>query len=80
MVNFFDQFFSELVRVAAPGGTIVITSLCHRDTEAEPLTPDEEVTLKRLGEPMHLASWYSVSGYVKMAESLALEVKYTIAS
>ncbi|MQL71376.1 hypothetical protein Taro_003694 [Colocasia esculenta] len=68
-----EKFFRELVRVAAPGATIIITSVCRRDPEEKPFTPDEVVLLKRICEGLHHASWFTVPGYINIAESLPLK-------
>ncbi|MQM08630.1 hypothetical protein Taro_041492 [Colocasia esculenta] len=67
------QFFRELVRVAAPGATFIITSVCRRDPEEKPFTPDEVVLLKRICEGLHHGSWFTVPGYINLAESFPLK-------
>ncbi|MQM21402.1 hypothetical protein Taro_054442 [Colocasia esculenta] len=68
-----EKFFGELVRVAASGATIVITSLCMRDPDEKSFTPEEVTLLKRLAEALHHGSWFTVPGYVKIAESFSLK-------
>ncbi|MQL94328.1 hypothetical protein Taro_026983 [Colocasia esculenta] len=69
------KFVSELARVAAPGGTIVMVTWCHRDllpSEAS-LRPEELDLLKRIGSAYCAPVWCSAADYVKIAESLLLE-------
>ncbi len=71
------QFVSELARVAAPGARIIIVTWCHRNLEPseESLKPDELNLLKGICDAYYLPDWCSPSDYVKIAESLSLEVK-----
>uniref|UniRef100_J3LG67 Methyltransferase type 11 domain-containing protein n=2 Tax=Oryza brachyantha TaxID=4533 RepID=J3LG67_ORYBR len=69
------KFVSELARVAAPGGRIIIVTWCHRDLEPseDSLKPDELNLLKRICDAYYLPDWCSPSDYVKIAKSLSLE-------
>ncbi|KAK3155011.1 hypothetical protein QOZ80_2BG0197730 [Eleusine coracana subsp. coracana] len=69
------KFVSELARVAAPGGTIIIVTWCHRNLEESEtsLKPDELNLLKRICDAYYLPDWCSPSDYVKIAKSLSLE-------
>ncbi|MQM10311.1 hypothetical protein Taro_043206 [Colocasia esculenta] len=69
------KFVSEMARVAAPGGTIVIVTWCHRDllpSEAS-LRPEDLDLLKRIGNIHCAPVWCSAADFVKIAESLLLE-------
>ena len=68
-----EKFFAELVRLAAPGAIIVLVSMCRRDPNEKPFTADEVVLFKRLSEGLHHGSWFTVPGYVKIAESFSLK-------
>ncbi|CAN6280288.1 unnamed protein product [Urochloa humidicola] len=69
------KFVSELARVAAPGGTIIIVTWCHRNLEPSEtsLKPDEVSLLKRICDAYYLPDWCSPSDYVSIAKSLSLE-------
>ncbi|MQL95407.1 hypothetical protein Taro_028076 [Colocasia esculenta] len=70
------KFVSELARVAAPGGIIAIVTWCHRDLlpSEKSLRPDEVSLLKRICDAYYLPAWCSAADYVKIAESLSLQV------
>lgn len=70
------QFVNELVRVAAPGGTIIIVTWCHRDLadSEESLQPWEEVLLDKICYSYYLPAWCSTADYVKLLQSLSLQV------
>lgn len=70
-----SKFVSELVRVAAPGGTIIIVTWCHRDLSPSErsLKPDESNLLKKICDAYYLPSWCSAADYVKLLESLSLQ-------
>ncbi|KAE8679027.1 Tocopherol O-methyltransferase [Hibiscus syriacus] len=65
------KFVNELVRVAAPGGTIIIVTWCHRDLgpSEESLQPWEKNLLKRICDAYYLPEWCSASDYVKLFHS-----------
>ncbi|THG15127.1 hypothetical protein TEA_005487 [Camellia sinensis var. sinensis] len=69
------KFVNELARVAAPGGTIIIVTWCHRDLSPseESLRPDETALLKKICDAYYLPAWCSTSDYVKLLQSLSLE-------
>ncbi|CAN6246442.1 unnamed protein product [Urochloa humidicola] len=69
------KFVSELARVAAPGGTIIIVTWCHRNLEPSEasLKPDELSLLKRICDAYYLPDWCSPSDYVSIAKSQSLE-------
>ncbi|XP_010528669.1 PREDICTED: tocopherol O-methyltransferase, chloroplastic-like [Tarenaya hassleriana] len=68
------KFVKELVRVAAPGGTIIIVTWCHRDLShgEETLQPWEQTLLDRISDAFYLPAWCSTSDYVALLESLSL--------
>lgn len=70
-----SKFVSELARVAAPGGTIIIVTWCHRNLEPSEtsLKPDELNLLKRICDAYYLPDWCSPSDYVSIAKGLSLE-------
>ncbi|KAH1055601.1 hypothetical protein J1N35_033666 [Gossypium stocksii] len=69
------KFVKELVRVAAPGGTIIVVTWCHRDLgpSAESLQPWEQKLLNRICDAYYLPQWCSTSDYVKLFQSLSLQ-------
>lgn len=70
-----EKFVSELVRVAAPGSTIIIVTWCHRDllpSEKE-LKPDEINLLNKICDAYYLPNWCSAADYVHIASSLMLQ-------
>ncbi|XP_050380424.1 tocopherol O-methyltransferase, chloroplastic isoform X2 [Argentina anserina] len=69
------KFVDELVRVAAPGATIIIVTWCHRDLDAsEPsLKPDEKKLLDKICNAFYLPAWCSTADYLKLLESYSLE-------
>ncbi|XWS65014.1 hypothetical protein CRYUN_Cryun05aG0054300 [Craigia yunnanensis] len=69
------KFVNELVRVAAPGGTIIIVTWCHRDLGAheESLQPWEKKPLNRICNAYYLPEWCSTADYVKLLQSLSLQ-------
>ncbi|KAL4324711.1 hypothetical protein GQ457_11G014440 [Hibiscus cannabinus] len=70
-----SKFVNELVRVAAPGGTIIIVTWCHRDLgpSEESLQPWEKDLLKRICDAYYLPDWCSTSDYVKLFQSLSFQ-------
>uniref|UniRef100_A0A1D1YPZ6 Putative tocopherol O-methyltransferase, chloroplastic n=1 Tax=Anthurium amnicola TaxID=1678845 RepID=A0A1D1YPZ6_9ARAE len=69
------KFMKELVRVAAPGATIVITGLFHRELlpGEDSLRPDEQKVLRKISDAFHHGSWFSCADYVEVAKSLSLQ-------
>jgi len=66
-----------LGRVAAPGGTIIIVTWCHRDLgpDEQSLQPWEQDLLKKICDAYYLPAWCSAADYVKLLQSLSLQVK-----
>lgn len=71
-----SQFVDELVRVAAPGATIILVTWCHRDLGASErsLQPDEKKLLDKICSAFYLPAWCSTADYLKLFESYSLEV------
>ncbi|KAK1286621.1 hypothetical protein QJS10_CPB20g01104 [Acorus calamus] len=69
------KFVGELVRVAAPGATIIIVTWCHRNLSPseDSLRPEEANLLKKICDAYYLPAWCSPNDYVKLAQSLSLE-------
>jgi len=68
------KFVSELVRVTAPGGRIIIVTWCHRELKAgESLTGKEKRLLDRINDAYFLPAWVPGSAYVEIAKDLKLE-------
>lgn len=70
------QFADELVRVAAPGATIILVTWCHRDLgpSEQSLKPDEKKLLDKICNAFYLPAWCSTADYLKLLESYSLEV------
>lgn len=70
-----SKFVSELARVAALGGTIIIVTWCHRDLapSEESLQPWEQELLKKICDAYYLPAWCSIADYVKLLQCLSLE-------
>ncbi|EXB29127.1 Tocopherol O-methyltransferase [Morus notabilis] len=70
-----SKFVSELARVAAPGGTIIIVTWCHRDLKPgeESLQPWEQTLLNKICDAFYLPAWCSTADYVRLMESLSLQ-------
>lgn len=68
------KFVSELVRVAAPGATIIILTWCHRDLSPseESLKPEEKKLLKKICDAYYLKTC-SRANYVQLFESFSLQ-------
>lgn len=75
------QFVNELVRVAAPDGTIIIVTWCHRDLAAgeESLEEWEQNLLNKICDAFYLPAWCSTAHYVQLLESLSLQVSHFVA-
>ena len=67
---------SELARVAAPGGTIIMVTWCHRDLKPgeEALQAWEQTLLNRICDAFYLPAWCSTADYVDLLQSLSLRV------
>ncbi|KXZ50245.1 hypothetical protein GPECTOR_17g883 [Gonium pectorale] len=68
------RFVSELARVCAPGGTVIVVTWCHRvlgPGEAA-LRPDEAELLERICEAYYLPAWCSVADYQRLFEEQGL--------
>jgi tocopherol O-methyltransferase len=65
------QFVNELLRVATPGGRIIIVTWCHRDLEEgeTKLTRKEEKLLAKINRAYYLPRWCSVQDYVDLLEA-----------
>jgi len=74
------QFVGELARVAAPGATIIIVTWCHRELgpDEQSLHPWEQDLLKKICDAYYLPAWCSASDYVKLLQSLSLQVPIAI--
>ncbi|XP_073149305.1 gamma-tocopherol methyltransferase, chloroplastic-like isoform X2 [Henckelia pumila] len=69
------KFVNELARVAAPGGTIIIVTWCHRDLSPseESLTSHETTILNKICDAYYLPAWCSTADYIELLKSLSLE-------
>ncbi|KAF6150907.1 hypothetical protein GIB67_000073 [Kingdonia uniflora] len=71
------KFVSELVRVAAPGGTIILATSCLGELtlNEESLKPQERELLQSLCESMYLLEWISYAHYVDLFMSYTMKVR-----
>ncbi|KAL1202538.1 Tocopherol O-methyltransferase [Cardamine amara subsp. amara] len=69
------KFVKELVRVAAPGGRIIIVTWCHRNLSQgeETLQPWEQNLLDRICKTFYLPAWCSTDDYVNLLQSHSLQ-------
>ncbi|CAJ1934119.1 unnamed protein product [Sphenostylis stenocarpa] len=69
------KFVGELARVAAPGGTIIIVTWCHRDLgpDEQSLQPWEQDLLKKICDAYYLPAWCSAADYLKLLKSQSLQ-------
>lgn len=69
------RFVDELVRVATPGGRVIIVTWCHRvlDPGEETLTAEETTLLDQICDAYYLPQWCSVDDYVSLFESQGME-------
>ena len=69
-----DAFMSELVRVTAPGGRIIVVTWCHRElSPGETLTSKEKRLLQKINDAYFLPDWVPASDYVTLAKLYDLE-------
>ncbi|KAJ0970915.1 hypothetical protein J5N97_018874 [Dioscorea zingiberensis] len=70
-----DKFMSELSRVTAPGGIIIVTCVCHRDLKPyeDSLPPEEDNVMNKINTAFYHPECYSPSDFVKLAKSLSLQ-------
>ncbi|KAJ8555184.1 hypothetical protein K7X08_012680 [Anisodus acutangulus] len=70
-----EKFVGELARVAAPGGTIILVTWCHRDLlpSEESLLPEEKELLNKICKAFYLPAWCSTADYVKLLQSNSLQ-------
>eukprot|EP01018_Ginkgo_biloba_P007655 Gb_16186 [translate_table: standard] len=70
-----EKFTKELVRVAAPGGYIIIVTWCHRDLlpGEVALQPSEQELLDKICAAYYLPAWCSTADYVKLLQGLFLQ-------
>ncbi|KAG2454116.1 hypothetical protein HYH02_001154 [Chlamydomonas schloesseri] len=68
------KFVSELARVCAPGGTVIVVTWCHRVLGAGEagLREDEKALLDRINEAYYLPDWCSVADYQRLFEAQGL--------
>lgn len=68
------RFVSELARVCAPGGTVIIATWCHRDLEAgeAALTTKEQKLLAKINKAYFLPPWCSGADYERLLTSAGL--------
>ncbi|KAF6173917.1 hypothetical protein GIB67_039868, partial [Kingdonia uniflora] len=71
------KFVSELVRVTAPGGTIILATSCLGDLtpNEESLKPQERELLQSLCESIYLLEWISCAHYADLFKSHTMKVR-----
>jgi len=73
-----DKFVNELLRVATPGGRIIIVTWCHRDLEEGEisLSKKEKKLLASINRAYYLPTWCSGDDYVELLKAKgASEIK-----
>ena len=73
-----EKFVNELLRIAQPGGRIIIVTWCHRDLKdgETSLSKKEEKLLAKINRAYYLPKWCSVNDYVDLLkDSGAVNVK-----
>ncbi|KAJ7544095.1 hypothetical protein O6H91_09G064700 [Diphasiastrum complanatum] len=70
-----EQLMKELARVTAPGGQIVLTTLCKRDLlpHETSLSESEKENLENICDGLALAPWSPPSLYLKLAQEYGLQ-------
>lgn len=70
-----DRFMSELVRVTAPGGRVLIVTWCHRELKEGEigLTAKEQRLLDKINDAYYLPDWVPASRYVELAQQYGLK-------
>jgi len=70
-----EKFVSELMRVCAPGGKVILVTWCHRDLKPEEtsLTKKETKLLRRINRAYYLPDWCSVQDYIDLLEAQGAE-------
>jgi len=70
-----EKFLQELFRIAAPGGKIIIVTVCHRDLlpGETSLQRSEQEHLDKITSQFHIPAWCSRSDYVRMMQALSLQ-------
>ncbi|HEY9816161.1 MAG TPA: methyltransferase domain-containing protein [Candidatus Obscuribacterales bacterium] len=71
------QFLSECYRVLRPGGTLILATWCHRETDVAPLTPREQKHLNKIYQVYCLPYVISLSNYAVIAEELGFRAMRT---
>ncbi|GIL89554.1 hypothetical protein Vretimale_1889 [Volvox reticuliferus] len=68
------RFVSELARVCAPGGVVIVVTWCHRVLAPGEvaLRSEEEALLDRICEAYYLPAWCSVADYQQLFEDNGL--------
>lgn len=69
-----ERFVKELVRVAMPGGRVIIVTWCHRVVDdASGLTVEEKALLDDICDAYYLPAWCSVERYRELFEENGME-------
>ena len=69
-----ERFVKELVRVAMPGGRVIIVTWCHRVVEdGSGLTVEEKALLDDICDAYYLPAWCSVERYRELFEENGME-------
>lgn len=72
-----QKFVSELARVCAPGGRIIIVTWCHRNLDKQQgeneLKEEEKSLLARICSAYYLPAWCSADDYVEYAKEAGLK-------
>jgi tocopherol O-methyltransferase len=67
------QFLHECYRVLKPGGTLILATWCHRETDQQALTQQEQAHLEQIYRVYCLPYVISLSNYAVITEELGFE-------
>ncbi|WNZ21598.1 methyltransferase domain-containing protein [Leptolyngbya sp. NK1-12] len=67
------QFLQECYRVLQPGGTLLMATWCHRPTDSQPLTPEEQQHLQKIYDVYCLPYVISLPEYAEIAQTIGFQ-------
>lgn len=73
-----QKFLQECYRVLKPGGTFLMATWCHRPTDQQPLSPDEQQHLEKIYEVYCLPYVISLPDYAAIAQEIGFQSIRTV--
>lgn len=73
-----QKFLQECYRVLKPGGTFLMATWCHRPTDQQPLSPDEQQHLANIYEVYCLPYVISLPDYAAIAQEIGFQSIHTV--